>query len=310
MTSVLLIGCGNIGFRHLQAIEQMSAAAMITIVEPSVAAHPRIAALVAAHQGPHRFFLHEALPAIAQHFDLAVIATSANHRCSVVKGLLQVHSVGVMILEKVLFQYLADLDAIEGLLAAKGVQTYVNCGRRYFPSYVALRARFAAQQPVNLVFSGHEYGLASNAIHFIDVAEFLNGAAVTKVDASGLLAGAVPTKRADCVEVFGTLTAQLANGARLTMVCHAGGVLSIRNQLSSGPDKIDINQISRQMTEGDYSAAFVMKNVSECTEIYEEALAGTCRLTPYADSARQHQLFLRAILGHLGLPDTALCPIS
>lgn len=310
MTSVLLIGCGNIGFRHLQAIAQMSRAATITIVEPSVAAHPRIAALIAAHQGPHRFSLQEVLPDTAQHFDLAVIATSANHRRAVVESLLQAHSVGVMILEKVLFQYLADLCAVESLLVAKGVQTYVNCGRRYFPSYVELKNRFSAQKPVNLMFTGHEYGLASNAIHFIDVAEFLNDSAVSKVDATGLLAGAMPTKRANCVEVFGTLTAQLANGARLTMDCRAGGNLSVYNHLSSGAVSIDINQISRQMTEGDQTAAFVMKNVSECTEIYEEALAGTCRLTSYTDSARQHRLFLGAILGHLGLPEAALCPIS
>ena len=62
MTSVLLIGCGNIGFRHLQALVQMTEAADITIVEPAIATHPRIAALIANQTEPHRMRLLTVLP--------------------------------------------------------------------------------------------------------------------------------------------------------------------------------------------------------------------------------------------------------
>jgi predicted dehydrogenase len=312
MQSVLLVGCGNIGFRHLQALVQLPQATAISIVEPNLAAHPRIATLIAEHAGPHRLELHAALPQTAAHFDLAVLATSANHRRVIIEDLLARHSVAVMILEKVLFQRLEDLDAVLVLLTAQAVTTYVNCGRRYFPGYIALQQRFAAQsQALDILITGQAFGLASNAVHFIDLAEYLNGSAISKLDGTGLLADTVTAKRADCVEIFGSLTAQFANGARLTVDCRADGPLAVAARISGQGVDISIDEVARNITESGVTTAFVSKNVSECVEIYAAALqTGQCDLTRYADSARQHRLYLSAVLAHLGLPQTAICPIS
>ena len=312
MQSVLLIGCGNIGFRHLQALVQLPQATAISIVEPNFAAHPRIAGLMAAHAGPHRLDLHAALPQTASHFDLVVLATSANHRRAIIEDLLARHSVAVIILEKVLFQRLEDLDDVHTVLAAQTITAYVNCGRRYFPGYIALQQRFAAQpRPLDILVTGQVFGLASNAVHFIDLAEYLNKAALTKLDATGLLAGSVSAKRADCVEIFGSLTAQCANGARLSIDCRVDGPLAVTVRVSGLGIDISIDEVSRKITESGATTAFVSKNVSECVEIYASALdTGQCDLTPYADSARQHRLYLSAVLTHLGLPQTAICPVS
>lgn len=313
MTSVLLIGCGNIGFRHLQALVQMTEAADITIVEPAIATHPRIAALIANQTGPHRMRLLTVLPDTATLFDLAVIATSANNRRAIIEGLLERHTVSVIILEKVLFQALADLDAVGTLLADKNVTAYVNCGRRYFPGYIALRDQFLHNRsgPLDLLVTGQAFGLASNAVHFIDLAEYLNTAALTALDGTGLLAGSVSAKRADCVEIFGTLTAQMDNGARLTVDCRADGPLGVTVRLSGEDVDIFINEPARQITQGGAPTPFASKNVSECTEIYADALRdGQCNLTPYADSVRQHRFFLSAVLDHLHLPQTSKCPVS
>lgn len=312
MKSVLLIGCGNIGFRHLQALLQMGSPAKITIVEPNLAAHPRIVALMTEHLAPHQMELCDALPNTPGHFELAVLATSANHRRTIVEDLLSRHSVGAIILEKVLFQRLEDFDAVRALLAAKVVQAYVNCGRRYFPGYIELKQRFAKQaKPLDILITGQAFGLASNAVHFLDLAEYLNSSVLTKLDATGLLAGSVTAKRAGCVEIFGSLTAQFENDSRLTIDCRADGPLNVVVKIFCQDTAITIDEVARRITEAEVSNAFMSKNVSECVEIYDSVLqTGHCSLTPYADSARQHLLYLSAVLTHLGLPQTAICPLS
>lgn len=312
MKSVLLIGCGNIGFRHLQALVQLPQAVEIMVVEPNLLAHPRIATLIAEHKGSHRIELRDSLPSMVAHFDLAVLATPANHRRIIVENLLSRYKIAVMILEKVLFQRLEDLDAVQTLLVAHGVKAYVNCGRRYFPGYVDLKRRFSVQQqPLDISVSGSSFNLASNAVHFIDLAEYLNGCGCVKLDGAGLQAGSCAAKHADCIEIFGNLTAYLVNGARLTIDCGADGPLAVAVELSGQSIAITIDEVARKITESEVTTDFLSKNVSECVEIYATVLqSGQCNLTPYADSIRQHRLYLSVVLAHLSLPQDAICPVS
>lgn len=313
MKTILLVGCGNIGFRHLQAITAMPTPAHVIIVEPDAAAHGRIRALITAHQGPHRFDLRSSLPDQGgeKPVDLVVVASSAGVRRAIVTDVLARNKVTVMVLEKVLFQSLADLDAVEDLLLESGTRAFVNCGRRYFPGYLAGRGQWAASRPLDITVAGGAFGLCSNGIHLLDLAEFLNDAPLVSVDAAGLHSGHVAAKRAGCIEVFGTMTARLANGANLSIRCDKAEVMSLRVDIMGAGLHLQINELTREIAAEGQVSAFSAKNVSECWEIYDAAVTtGHCGLTTYAASARQHRLFLTAINQHLGQQADALCPIS
>lgn len=314
MKTILLCGCGNIGFRHLQAMTALPEPVAITIVEPNPAAHARIRDFsdpLTASRG-HRFELRADLPPSRQRFDLVVIATSADTRRAAVDSILASHDARVMILEKVLFQHQSDLDAVGNSLTARGIAAFVNCARRYFPGYRDLAAAATAARPLDLNVTGAGFGLASNGIHLIDLAEYLNGAALLTLEASGLRPGSVAAKRAGCVEVFGSLTGTLSNGARLAIRCDDRDSMAIEVALQGQGFTARIDEIARQIVQNDAAPrAFASKFVSETWEIYHEALTtGHCGLTPYADSARQHRLFLAALSAHLGLDAASPCPIS
>ena len=76
MQRVLLAGCGNIGFRHLQALCTLDGAIEIHVIEPNVETHQRILDEfdVAAGTG-HQFSLERALPTSSASFDLVVVAS-------------------------------------------------------------------------------------------------------------------------------------------------------------------------------------------------------------------------------------------
>jgi len=314
-SAVALIGCGNIGFRHLQALTNGAEPASVTVVEPNVAAHERINQHVAeaARSSSKDVTLLTEMPELPQAFDLVVVATTTDTRRAVVDALLDRHQVKVLILEKVLFPRVADLDEVGKRVADLGVTTFVNCGRRAIVDYVGLRDRLAGRTVRSIAVHGNRFGLASNAIHFLDLAEYLTGATVTSVSAAGLQPGHVPSKRPGSVEVFGTLAAELSDGSRLTVACLDQDPVAVALDIDADDLSVTIDEVGGSMTVDGETEPFDLQAVSETTWIYDDALrSGACSLTPYSDSARQHRAYLEALRPHLGLSNEAddPCPIS
>lgn len=313
--AVLLVGCGNIGFRHLQALCAMPTPSAITVIEPNSVHHERIRnQFTDARTSAHTFELHERLPPTRSTYDLVVVATGSMHRRAAVDDVLDHHEVSAMVLEKVLFQTTGDLEAIGARLAEGGVRSFVNCGRRTFPGYQELRVGLLDDRPIDVTVRGASFGLASNAIHFLDLAEFLNEADVVSVDAAGLDPGSVPARHPGCIDVFGTLSATLSNGAELVVECLDDQPQRIAVEIRAGDRRIVIDELARTVTADDGTVApFRSQNVSETFWLYDDALRGADpTLTPYVDSARQHRLFLDALRDHLGVSvtDDEPCPIS
>ena len=314
-SAVALIGCGNIGFRHLQAITSGAEPATVTVVEPNVAAHERINEYIEQEAGSSSkdVVLVTEMPESPRAFDLVVVATTTDTRRAVVDALLDRHQVKVLILEKVLFPRVADLEEIGKRLENLGVTTFVNCGRRTFPGYKAIREEFHEGGVRSISVRGNGFGLASGAVHCLDLAEFLTGAEVSTVSAARLDPGYVPSKRAGCVEVFGTLTAQLSDGSSLVIECRDADPMVIEYVIEGPRHVVRVDELAQTVTTDAETRAFVSQPVSATTGVYDDALrTGTCELTPYADSARQHRVLLDAIRPHLGLSNESddPCPIS
>ncbi len=312
MKTIWLIGCGNIGFRHLQALLAMPEPAEILVVEPALALHDRIAAEIAGHpSGGHRARLETALPRSGRA-DLAIVATAAPPRAAIVRELTRNAPPRAVILEKILAQTDAGLEAMAGDLAAAGSPAHVNCPRRYFPGYQALRDRLAQDRPLSVVASGGQFGLGSNAVHFLDLLEFLNDSPLTEVGAEGLDAGSKASKRSGFREIYGTLSARLANGASLRVTCRDEETPSLAISVTTASGRrFDIDEAGGRMTGPDGAAeAFGTRFVSQTPEIYADALAGRCGLPGLGDSLRQHRLYLAALRSHFALAPDQPVPVS
>lgn len=311
MKTIWLIGCGNIGFRHLQALLALPEPADILVIEPALALHDRIRAEIAALPADgHRVRLAQDLPGVGQGPDLAIVATAAPPRAAIVRALTQDSPARAVILEKILAQTDAELDAMAGDLSA--TPAHVNCPRRYFPGYLALRDRLAQDRPLSVTAQGSQFGLGSNAVHFLDLLEFLNGSPLEGVDAAGLDAGSKASKRAGFQEIYGTLRARAQNGSSLSVTCRdeEKPSLAIRVTTASG-QRFDIDEAGSRMTGPDgASEAFGTRFVSQTPEIYGDALAGACGLPALADSLRQHRLYLAALRAHFTLAADQPVPVS
>ena len=315
MKNVLLIGCGNIGFRHLQALGSAVEGGQvleITVVEPNRAAHDRIADYLASLGETASTTLLTDLPPGSGQYDLAIFATNSAMRRAAFDAANSQFSLKSVVFEKVLFPTLGDLDAVGAALRENGIKGYVNCGRRTAPGYQSLRSELSTR-PVDITVKGANYGLGSNAIHFLDLAEFLNSAAIADLNTAGLRPGSVPSKRDGYIEVFGTIEARLSNGAAIRITCDQDGDPHVDLHLSADPDQFDIDETGRKLIRNGEVHDFAMRHVSELTDTYVELLnERRCVLTPYEDSARQHRFFLSGLLKHFGQPaePDEICPVS
>ncbi|MCB5408445.1 hypothetical protein [Pseudogemmobacter faecipullorum] len=317
--SVVLMGCGNIGFRHLQALASMAIPVQIFIIEPVLALHPRIQALIGEEsaKGRHRFALAASLAeaGVPAEVGLAVIATGSLHRRAAWEDLCAVTRPAAVIFEKVLFTTLRDLDEVGARLARQGIAGYVNCGRRGFADYHRLQARFASTGiPVDLAVAGSSYGLASNLVHFLDLAEFLNQAELVSLDFSGLEPATVSSKRGDYIEIFGRVEGRLSNGARFSAFCENREGLEIGVTLQpQGGAVLRLDERAGTLSEAGAVTPFGIRFVSGMPDLYEGLFQGRgSALTPYAASARQHRIYLNALRPWLGLSNATddPCPVS
>ena len=119
MHTLLLIGAGNIGRRHLQGILLANNQLEIFVVEPHLPNHDLINQAVTEAGGlrQHQLKIFSSLDEIEKtDFEIVIIATNADVRKNVLLDFLSKKTVTYLVLEKVLFQTLDDYKTVGKLL--------------------------------------------------------------------------------------------------------------------------------------------------------------------------------------------------
>ena len=156
---VAIIGAGQLGSRHLQGLTKIRQEIQITVVDPNPTA------LETAKKRYHEILKNPFIQSVAyvdslEEFDepveLAIIATKADVRRNVTEELVSNSKVKYLILEKVVFQSVADFKAVMSLLKENSIKAWVNCSRRMFLIFRELKKRTVNAPQVNLtVESNH-----------------------------------------------------------------------------------------------------------------------------------------------------------
>lgn len=299
---IVVVGAGQLGSRHLQALALMPGPARLFVVEPSAEARARAESRYAEVRSPasaRPSFLDQTSE-LPSGIDAAVIATNADARLAALKTLLSGRRVRHVILEKVLFPSVADLDEAGDLLDRAAAKAWVNCPRRLWPVYREMKDLLAGKRPFRLEVAGPQWGLGSNAVHFLDLFQFLTGT-TPDLDASGLDAEPVASKRPGFLELTGTLRGSSPAGVlSLTSTAAGAGPVSVR---------IEAPGVSRAIDE---AACGVPQSRLTHVPVQELLATGACGLTPYAESAELHRRLLPAFLAHFRRrsPRIEACPIT
>lgn len=320
-----VIGAGQIGSRHLQALALLDRPVSLEIVDPNPAsletAKARLAEIPAG-PFPRGVQYHSSLENLSPDLDLAIVATHSDIREQVVTDLLAAKRVRYLVLEKLLFQSLGSYERVASLLKRTGVKAWVNCPRRLWPEYIELKARLAGFRWLDLSVTGTQWGLGSNAIHFLDLLSFLSGPADFTLFAE-LLDPVIPlAKRPGYVEFGGTLCGTSSRNGHVVMTVHPGENVSSLLQFTTDHAQCTVNELEGKAWYSEAASDWNWTEIhfprmmqSRLTNEVAQALLdkGDCGLTPYEESSRLHQALLSVFLAHLKRAGKARgdsCPLT
>ncbi len=159
--NILLVGCGNIGFRHLQSLENISDL-NIDIVDKY-----KNEILNIEPYKKYNFF-YDINNLTRNKYDLIIIATCADIRKEVALKIIdKFNEIGTLVLEKVVFQKLDDFDEvyIKFYDKFKHINIYCNCMwqlyKEHFTELNDLRGK--------IYLSGSDWGFCCNACHIFSL---------------------------------------------------------------------------------------------------------------------------------------------
>ncbi|MCW3151051.1 Gfo/Idh/MocA family oxidoreductase [Achromobacter spanius] len=316
--SVLLIGAGNLGSRHLQSLADAPWINRVVVVEPS-----QVAADVARTRwqdvpnshGKSLAFI--TLDNALRHgpFDSAVIATPAPGRLDVLGAVLGL-GIKRILCEKVLFQSEAELDEALEMVIEAGADVRVNHIYRYLDALVQL-SKVTVGQTLSMSVDIDGDGMGCNLIHYVDLFAYLSGADVTALSAEIDLPVHESKRGGKFVEFTGNAVATDENGGQLRVTYHDKSPASAPRICVEGAFGRAIFDEATGSVVCDITAlrdlSFSVPRVSALTaSILMAQLDGRCLLPTLAQSAQMNRLMLRTFNQQLaGRHERDLaCPIT
>ncbi|OZB49338.1 MAG: hypothetical protein B7X60_01520 [Polynucleobacter sp. 39-45-136] len=321
---IAIIGVGQLGSRHLQALSRLNFSAEIEVVDSSEVsikiAKKRFAELP---RNPHILGVKylSSIAELSKSLDFTIIATNADVRASIIRELIKFCNLKYVLLEKVLFQkhdeYVEFLEIFEN----RQISAWVNHPRRQYPFYRELRKWVSGSEKISYHIQGGAWGLGCNGLHFIDHLAFLTGVTELELDSDDLDSTIMTSKRAGFVEFSGTLRGRMGKNT-FTFFCSKSVAPMI---ISIYADKINvvIDESSGWIRIASKEGGWIWHERTEpivCLQseltnrVIEDVMeTGNCELPSYADSVKLHRPFINCLKSHLesmqGL-DYVSCPIT
>lgn len=266
---------------------------------------------------------HSAVRSLPRDLDVVIVATGAAIRRKVVEDLLTHSKVDYLILEKVLFQSAADCLWARDFLAGRQTKAWVNFPRRLQPVYRYIHGAVTPGQQLEIRVTGSHWGLATSAVHFLDLVLFLTGH--TTLTISRFDGQHFPSVRhRDCLECTGYLAGEAASGQYYSITAWPDGSAPVRVTIDAPERRWIVDEqgdhtvmiqtgAETSWKPGTLSHPFLYQ--SQLTASVVEAIldSGTCGLSDFETALQSHLPFLRAWNRHFAPdadPDSAICRIT
>jgi len=324
---LLLVGCGQLGSRHLQAVATLAQVKEIEVVDPRPDAlamgRERLKETPKRSDSTLIRWL-SSLDEVSPGGALCIVATQARGRCQLVQGIAQRLGYSAFLLEKVVGQSIQEIEALDAFLAARGSSAWVNLKTRAYPIHRHIKERLDPADPILFSAMGGNHGLANNGVHTADLFAFYDQ--TDRIDVVGASIDPVlhPSKRGeDLYDLSGTLQGVTEKGSHFVLSYARDHERSEQIAIATRRYRCLVDHRHRWVVESDETTGWAWRPVpfegnllvSHMTaEFVADLLAsGHCQLPTLEESLVAH----RFILGALRIPfsrllerEVELCPVT
>ena len=223
---VLIIGCGELGSRHLQAVATLPQVKEIEVVDPRPEGlqlgRERVAE-VEKRQPSIAYRWLSSIEEASKGGDLCIVATQADARCQVVREVARSLDYSSFLLEKMVAQSVRDYEGLMAFSREKGLSVWVNCKTRVHPSHKRVKEHLDPAEPIVFSVVGGNHGLANNGVHVADLFAYYDSA--DRIESAGARIDPIlhPSKRGNGMfDLSGMLQGYTKKGSHFTLSFAAG----------------------------------------------------------------------------------------
>jgi predicted dehydrogenase len=317
MKNVLVVGFGMMGCRHVQALLQRKGEMNVIVLEPSIIVIEESLLRIGANRDDCTWVTD--ISEVQEVIDVAVIATSSAPRYRIVSSLIE-KGIKNFLLEKIVFQSEEQFDTILKIAEENDVKLYCNFVNRYFKPYRDIKSyiQLVDCADINMTIIGGPFGLGCNAIHYIDIYQFITGCDEINVKTADVSIMDIENRRGNQYKEFkGKILVSDQSQKSLFIISdehfQGGVVITIK----AGDKTFILNEQTKQVYETDgktisQSDFEIIPTSMLSALIVEEIIAGKCNLTRLEETKSAHfslfNLFNQILTGNHS--SSMICPIT
>lgn len=312
MQTIVLIGAGNIGSRHLQGLALLKLPVSIIVVDPFEASLATAKTrFEEVYKGSNISISYQTdLSSTIDKVDLAIIATNSKIRASVFEALIGNVKVSNVVFEKFLFQKPEEYEKVSALLKAHNIKAWVNCMRRMIDRYANLKEFLKTEDRFEFNISGSNWGLGCNGVHYLDLYSYLSNAASLNITEALLDPEVISSRREGYIEFTGTLAGRDEKDNTFTITSYKTENRPINITINTnryqililerGADSV-ISVVDKTGTLSFVQENFTIGFQSQVTNTMAEGILtkGECKLASYEESRVIHESILKAFIPFL-----------
>ncbi len=220
--NILIAGCGNIGFRHLESILGMKQNKTIYIVDQSKESLTRcqnLTSKITTLNNKVNYFNSFDEIKTKMTIDVAIIASGASSRADIIKKLFLKTEPTHLILEKLLFTKISDFDFFSTFFKSYKTKVWVN---QWLDDEVRFLSNLLPEnENFNLNISGSQWGLCCNSVHFIEWFHAISSRKNIKLEKHNFI-NLVESKRPGFFEIIGNIELSSDNKNKLVLNSDGG----------------------------------------------------------------------------------------
>ncbi len=249
---VLIVGCGQLGGRHAQALAGLDLCREIVVVDPVaqslVWGQARVREVGDADP-MIRWQWKDTLASVEENFDLVVIATQAAGRVALIKQIAAKFGAKTFLIEKIVAQSIADYEDLIAFAHAQNLKIWVNCKSRAYQVHKRIKSLLPVKEPVIYMASGGNHGLANNGVHHADLFMFFDESPVMESFGSHIDPVVHSSKRIGNMDLSGSLCGATTKGSQFMLSYAAGHMAPDQVNIVSSQGCFTIDHLGRSAYE-------------------------------------------------------------
>lgn len=219
MFNILISGCGNIGLRHFQGIInniKKKKNYLFLLHDPNKEAFKKFKKEINEHKIKNYFFSTD-INFTHKVIDVVILCNYAEQRYLSIKKLTKSYKIKHFIIEKVLANTTLALNKINKALI-NHPSAWVNTPRRSMKIFFYIKKILKGSKIIAIQVKGGSWGLACNAIHFIDLTSWLVDDLKFSISTKHLNKSWIKSKRKNYYDINGRLVINFKNKVQLDLL--------------------------------------------------------------------------------------------